>query len=489
MTSSRPVLGSATDLSDEPMTQTSCSVNLRRATQSAPDDGSFDEFDVVPRLDRSVSLNSWRGLRASEGEVRPIRNNASAAVEVQAPGAAGYLAPHQSPSPLPSALSNTRPPLSVNQLPSEIVPPIIDHVTRRGIDLSGGSEERPSYNQRIPASSTSAVLQVQGETTVDPSSIERRAFYPPNPTRQDLRPGLARGPQVNVQPPTEVDNLIEVSRLSGRRGSGCSSPIDPSLDYHQGEKEDTAKLADPPLRGYYRLYTVGRTLFSVNPAYGNDISLSSFDIEHVSPPRLARNYIAFISHRERIKPSGVKMYLTRPGASPELIKNLDTVINMDPYYRLFGVAQSSKGCQQPMPSRYPLYDDDHSLTTFFTEDVPPPLRVKDYIAYISQKEGIHQSRISLFLRRGESESVGSEIETVAEVQEVTNVNDIVTAKRASFSSEKDPILVKVKLEVDKRGNVLFGTKNKPLARFSIRWITWNFNRQLSKWQRRVSTVY
>lgn len=161
----------------------------------------------------------------------------------------GYLAPHQSPSPLPSALSNTRPPLLVNQLPSEIAPPIIDHVTRRGIDLSGGSEERPSYNQRIPASSTSAVLQVQGETTVDPSSIERRAFYQPNPTRQDLRPGLARGPQVNVQPPTEVDNLIEVSRLSGRRGSGCSSPIDPSLEYHQDGKEDTAKMADPPLRG------------------------------------------------------------------------------------------------------------------------------------------------------------------------------------------------------------------------------------------------
>lgn len=139
--------------------------------------------------------------------------------------------------------------------------------------------------------------------------------------------------------------------------------------------------------------------------------------------------------------------------------------------------------------RYPLYDDDHSLTTFFTEDVPPPLRVKDYIAYISQKEGIHRSRISLFLRREESESVGSEIETVAEAQEATNVNDIVTAKRASFSSEKDPILVKVKLEVDKRGNVLFETKNKPLARFSIHWITWNVNRQLSKWQRRVSTVY
>lgn len=138
---------------------------------------------------------------------------------------------------------------------------------------------------------------------------------------------------------------------------------------------------------------------------------------------------------------------------------------------------------------YPLYDDDHSLTTFFTEDVPPPLRVKDYIAYISQKEGIHQSRISLFLRRAESESVGGEIAMVAEAQEVTSVNDIVTAKRALFSSEKDPILVKVKLEVDKRGNVLFGTKNKPLARFSIQWITWNVNRQLSKWPRRVSTVY
>lgn len=87
--SSQPRSSLAIAPSDEPMTQTSRSVNLRRATRSTPDHGSFDEFDLVERLDRSMSLDLGREPRASGGEVRPVTSNATATVEVQAPGVAG----------------------------------------------------------------------------------------------------------------------------------------------------------------------------------------------------------------------------------------------------------------------------------------------------------------------------------------------------------------------------------------------------------------
>lgn len=104
--------------------------------------------------------------------------------------------------------------------------------------------------------------------------------------------------------------------------------------------------------------------------------------------------------------------------------------------------------------------------------------MKDYIAHISDKEGIHPSRITLFLRRAESQRVGY---VAAEAQEITDVDDILTVKTALSCSERKPILVNVELEVDEHGKLLFETKNTPLVRFSIQAITRNVNRALPRW--------
>ncbi|KAG8892219.1 hypothetical protein FRC01_014283, partial [Tulasnella sp. 417] len=258
----------------------------------------------------------------------------------------------------------------------------------------------------------------------------------------------------------------------------------------------------------------------INTIYANDRSISSFDVEHVPPPRSAQNYIAYIAHRECIRPSGVKMYLTRPGSSPELVTNLNITLNMSdgqqglcgrskqrpllivveanselpsrrapsqdslsslplrnldtelPYahYRLFGVGPSSKAAQRPMPSHYPLYEDDLSLSALFIDYVAPPLRAKDYISYIAELEGIHPSRITLYL------SPKVEGGGVAEAQEIRKVEEIVTMETASSASERRPIMVNVRLEIDEYGNVRFGTKSKPLQRsfFSktLDWSSW-----------------
>lgn len=113
---------------------------------------------------------------------------------------------------------------------------------------------------------------------------------------------------------------------------------------------------------------------------------------------------------------------------------------------------------------YPLYEDDLSLSALFVDYVPPPLRARDYISYIAELEGIHPSRITHYLS---SKAEGSEI---AEAQEIRRLGEIVTAETASSTSERYPILVNVKLEVDEYGNVHFGTKDKPLSRSSIEMI-------------------
>ncbi|KAG8914269.1 hypothetical protein FRC01_004145 [Tulasnella sp. 417] len=246
--------------------------------------------------------------------------------------------------------------------------------------------------------------------------------------------------------------------------------------------------------GYYRLYGPAGAVSSVDPTSADDRSLSSFDIEHVPPPRLAQNYIAYISHREHLNPSGVKMYLTPEQGSPELVTNLDTVIVMDgsnselpvAYYRLYGVAATSSGAQRPMPSRGPIYDTDPSLASFFIDYVPPPLQAKDYIAYICELEGIHPSRVTLFLR---TRAVREGGRSVAEAQEIQSDEDIITARTASLTSEDCPIMVNVQLEVGAYGEVDLDTKNTPLSSLSAKLIVRKLNKGLSKWQNRHSVVY
>ncbi|KAG8930269.1 hypothetical protein FRC00_001210 [Tulasnella sp. 408] len=208
--------------------------------------------------------------------------------------------------------------------------------------------------------------------------------------------------------------------------------------------------------------------------------------------KFGKNYIAYIAHRECIRPDGVKMYLTRPGSSPELVSNTDAVLNMsdglqticgrsrqrplllvvEPNSELPSRRYPSQESLRDLPLRdldtelphYPLYEDDLSLSALFVDYVPPPLRARDYISYIAELEGIHPSRITLYLS---SQAEGSEI---AEAQQIRKLGEIVTAETASSTSERHPILVNVKLEVDEYGNVHFGTKDKPLSRSSIEMI-------------------
>ncbi|KAG8914268.1 hypothetical protein FRC01_004144 [Tulasnella sp. 417] len=255
--------------------------------------------------------------------------------------------------------------------------------------------------------------------------------------------------------------------------------------------------------GYYRLYCPSGAIFSLNPIYENDISLSSFLIEHVQPPHSARDYITHIAQREWIKPSGIKMYITVPGASPELVSNLDMsggpkycgrsrerpfLIFVEPnndlgrsypsqsrltslpyrdlktelpraYYRLFGVAPSSTGTQRPIPSHHPLYEDDLSLSTLFVDHVPPPHRAKDYVACIAEREQIHPSRITLYLS---AKAIG--VSMTAEAQEIEDLEEIMAAEIMSSTSESDPIMVNVQLD---DGSLRLGTKGEPL-RLSVK---------------------
>ncbi|KAG8909138.1 hypothetical protein FRC01_007111 [Tulasnella sp. 417] len=155
------------------------------------------------------------------------------------------------------------------------------------------------------------------------------------------------------------------------------------------------------------------------------------------------------------------------------------------HYRIFGLAQASRGGQRPMPSHNPLYRDDPSLGKFYIDYVPPPLRAKDYIAYIGELTDIHPSRITLYLR---SKTAGSEKTAVAEAREI-GLEEIVGAKIAIATSEQEPLLVNVELGLDGFGDLDLATKGLPLPRLSFRGITGKLNRRLSKWRKRDGIVY
>ncbi|KAG8950862.1 hypothetical protein FRC04_007094 [Tulasnella sp. 424] len=535
--SSQPVFGSVIRPYDDPPTSASRPVNprqpspgLRTARQEAVDD-PFDKIDVAGKPDGAMQPRFAKGVYVN---VRPLTENATARVQALGVPERDFLAPDRRSSPRSSPPSYTRLPLPTDPPPS---PPYITTLaaSQSRLELPDLSHERFFNQQQTagPSRASSTPPQFQpNNVTSDRPTLSSREYRSPRPPPRELPSVHVQEPQLHVHPPAdEPDEWIEIPQRSGM-GSGRPSPVDQSFGSYQdslgdsmsmaGESQRSSQKDGPPRRGkeirkgYYRLYAPSGTLFSVNPIYANDVSLSSFDVEHVPPPRRARNYIAFISQRECIKPSAVKMYLSRSGASPELVSNLDTVINMElepknelpgrnypppdaltslPYrnldgelpcafYRLFGVASSSKGGQRPMPSHYPRYEDDPSITTFFVDYVPPPLRVKDYIGYIGEQEGIHPSRITLYLR---AKSVDGEILVSAEAQEVKNVEDILTAKTASFTSEKEPILVNVELDVDEDGSLQFGMKSTPLPRLSIKVITRKLSRRLSKWQLKGDT--
>ncbi|KAG8909137.1 hypothetical protein FRC01_007110 [Tulasnella sp. 417] len=376
-------------------------------------------------------------------------------------------------------------------------------------------------------------------------------------------PSTPRGTQrlnINIQPPLHEDAEWGVdTRPRGGAGSGrpSPSPVASTSRGHSNEtnssyrlsgsgwqppRDDGPRYADapPPVprkeyrKAFYRLFSTSGALFSVNPMFSNDVSLASFDVEHVSPPRLAQNYIGFICQREHLKPSGVKLYLTTPQRGPELVTAMDMTIYMSrsdrhcgrdinrplllvvepgselpgrrypaptvlkrlsdrdldtdlphAFYRLYGTSSSLKGAQRPLPSQNPLYREDPSLATFFVDYVPPPLRARDYIAYISELEGIHPSRITLFLR---SQPMGGDMILEVEAEQIKDPDDIITRRTASETTDRRPIMVTVELGSDEYGDVDLSSKGTPLP-ISLKGMSRSLSRTVSKFRKRESVAY
>ncbi|KAG8988169.1 hypothetical protein FRB90_002931 [Tulasnella sp. 427] len=348
--------------------------------------------------------------------------------------------------------------------------------------------------------------------------------YPPTPPPKDPQFAQAVEGALLDAFPMPPNGRTGPPRMHRAIKSEPVGSLDPTWTVHQRRASEMPgykgvfHLQNLPLRGreiqkgYYRMYSPSGLLFSMYPVFSNDASVSSFDVEHVPPPRAARNYIAYIAQRERVKPSGVKMYISRSKGSITEVLDMDEVVDYegslspcglsmkspllfvvkpnndlpgrihpapvtlsslgrtDPdeelqraYYRLFGLASSARGTQRPMPSQNPLYGDDPSLSSLVITHVPPPLRAKDYIAHIGALEGIHPSRITLFLKRPQSVP-GDTLDPPrrgGETREITDLQSILSQDTASRTSEGEPIMVNVQLGVDENGDVDFETKGAP----------------------------
>ncbi|KAG9041653.1 hypothetical protein FS837_011934, partial [Tulasnella sp. UAMH 9824] len=208
----------------------------------------------------------------------------------------------------------------------------------------GQAQGLPYHNQRklepFPPTSPSFQLeqgyadpnapQVKAPTSTLSISASSKGSNLSRPFRfQSPLDSLSGQPTEWIESPRSPDGsgpespTTALSRSNGRR----RRKDDPSRISESSEwsyQQDThLQMLEETGSVYYRLYSPSGTLFSVNPIYENDISLSCFPVEAVQPPQSARSYIAYISQREGIKPSGIKMYLTLPGTSPELVYNLD----------------------------------------------------------------------------------------------------------------------------------------------------------------------
>ncbi|KIO16987.1 hypothetical protein M407DRAFT_246870 [Tulasnella calospora MUT 4182] len=155
------------------------------------------------------------------------------------------------------------------------------------------------------------------------------------------------------------------------------------------------------------------------------------------------------------------------------------------YYRLYGTSSSIRGAQRPVPSQTPLFREDPSLATFFVDYVAPPLRAKDYIAYIADLEGIHASRITLYLR---SQAMGGDMIQEVEAEQIKDPDDFITRRTASETSDRKPIMVTVELGADEYGDVDLNTKGTPLP-ISLKGMARSLSRTVSRVRKRESVAY
>ncbi|KIO16988.1 hypothetical protein M407DRAFT_33369 [Tulasnella calospora MUT 4182] len=521
-----------------------------RVIQPAPMDEPFDEFDAVGDRDRVIPTRFNRGAYGTEPGPRPALEDASAKDRAPQLPARDYPPAGRIINlfPPPPHTDNARPSSSAdpyNSLPAT-TPSALNNVNQTRPIRPDAPRERPNFNQRPSGSSMTTRTQSQRYYSASEQAVrDTREAQEPTPPPKDPPYIYAQRRQSRVMSlMSAMDERVGDHPPQGGVTSERSTALERRISLRPGggvggsrwslQQEELPRRGKEIRKGYYRLYTPSGILFSSNPIYANDISLSTFDIEHVPPPRLAENYIAYVAQRENLRPSGVQMYITRLAGNPEPVANLQTAINMDhldkdcgrtrqrpllfvvqgnsdlpgrrypsqdaldalplrdlgselsiAHYRIFGLAQASRGGQQPMPSHSPLYRDDPSLGKFFIDYVPPPLRAKDYMAYIGELTDVHPSRIRLYLRW---KSADSETTAVAEAREV-DLEDIVGTKTALSTSEQEPLLVNVELGLDDYGDLDFATKNLPLPRVSFKGIAGKLNRRLSKLRKRSGIVY
>ncbi|KAG8930267.1 hypothetical protein FRC00_001208, partial [Tulasnella sp. 408] len=442
---------------------------LEKPARRTAVDEPFEESDSEDDFGGEFSRRSPRDVDKYAASTQRIKTKASVPDQDHRVPDSERTTGRRSPS-LPRAAG---PPLPAD-------PPLI--ATPNISAAAGRTPGLPSFNQRRPE----PFHLEQGYS--DPNAPQAKA--PTSPLSISTSPKISN-PSRPFRFQSPLDSLagqatewIESPRSPD--GSGPESPTT-ALSRSNGRrrrKDDPSRISESSEWSYQR---------------DNDQHL-------LEETGLARSYIAYIAQREGIKPSGIKMYLTLPGTSPELVYNLDMLggpkycgrsrqrpflIFVEPnnelggrvypspsrltslpyrdlanelpraYYRLYGTAPSSSGSQGPMASCYPVSESDFSLSTLPVDYVPPPHRAQDYIAYIAERERIHPSRITLYLSANVKGAPGG-VSMAAEAQAIENPEEIVPVEMATSTSERYPIMVNVQLEVGENGALRFETKSTPL---------------------------
>ncbi|KAG8899151.1 hypothetical protein FRC00_001858, partial [Tulasnella sp. 408] len=316
-----------------------------RAVQPAPVDEPFDEFDVVGDKNRVIPPQSGKGPYGNGSGPRPVSEVASAKGKVPPIPERDFRRPVRNTFPAIPPAGKARSSSSADPpYPLPFTAPLnVNNGSQAKLDRPDASQDRPNFNQRPTGSSMSTRPQSQRFYSASEQPIQdSRPSFPPTPPPKEPHQVELQRRQSTTQSLMSVmgEQMKGYTPYGGTIAEGSRGGVGPSttgLPLGAAMRSVGSLVHDVGLprrgkeirKGYYRLYTPSGVLFSTNPIFKNDISLSTFDIEHVPPPRLAENYIAYIAQREHLRPSGVQMYITRIEGSPEPVANAQTAINMD----------------------------------------------------------------------------------------------------------------------------------------------------------------
>lgn len=122
------------------------------------------------------------------------------------------------------------------------------------------------------------------------------------------------------------------------------------------------------------------------------------------------------------------------------------------YYRLSGFRFASKltlahKCTRitaspfgPYNSNYAIHADDPSLSFIYAQHVPPPGLTRNFIALICAREGIHPSRVQIYLAQDDKNEGPLELPRVEPVEDNAK---LLLRKGGCGSNELNPLLVHI----------------------------------------------